>query len=260
MESLAANRTALEGRRMSLLEIDNVTLTLNGSPILHELNLELWEGYVHAIAGPNGAGKSTLSYTIMGLEGYRDFEGDIRFDGESLKGKNVDERARMGMTLAWQEPARFEGLTVGQFVRVAARDKSDDAVARTLSDVGLPPIRYMHRAVDRTLSGGERKKVELASILAMQPRLVLLDEPDSGIDVESLARIRDAIAVLKTAGSTVLLITHSMEVLSWAEHAFLVCNGQVRDKGSVDKIRQYFAGHCLPCDHKNQPEQDTATP
>jgi Fe-S cluster assembly ATP-binding protein len=238
---------------MALLEIRELVFSVNGVRILDGINLELREGYVHAIVGPNGAGKSTLAYTLMGLENYRRFEGQILFDGEPLGGLTVDQRARKGMTLGWQEPARFEGLTVRQFVRTAARDKSDPALAEVLRQVGLSPLRYAHRAVDKSLSGGERKKVELASILAMRPRLVMLDEPDSGIDVESLQRIREAIGMLKTAGSTVLLITHSREVLSWAEHAFLMCCGTIRDKGRAEKIRQYFEGRCIPCDHKNRP-------
>lgn len=239
---------------MALLDVRDLSLSIDGTRILDNLSFELWEGYVHAIVGPNGAGKSTLAYAIMGLEGYRDVEGEMLFDGEPLRDLAVDQRARKGITLGWQEPARFEGLPVSTFVRTAARDKTDQAVAETLQRVGLAPARYMGRAVDKTLSGGERKKVELASILAMRPRLVLLDEPDSGIDVESLRRIREAIVLLKQAGSTVLLITHSMEVLSWAEHAFLMCCGRILDKGAVEKISAYFANRCIPCDHKNRPE------
>jgi len=120
--------------------------------------------------------------------------------------------------------------------------------------VGLDPDSYIDRAVDRTLSGGERKRVELASILAMEPRLVIMDEPDSGIDVEALNHIFDALQQLKNAGSTVLLITHSMTVLQQADHAFLICCGRLIDKGGVDKIAAYFGERCIPCDHKNRPE------
>ena len=238
---------------MALLETRDVGLTLDGTRILNGMSFEVWQGHVHAVVGPNGAGKSTLASTIMGLEGYRDFEGDILFDGRSIKDMGIDERARLGITLGWQEPARFEGLPVETFVRATAKDKSDDAVRDVLASVGLSPARYIGRAADKSLSGGERKKLELASILAMQPRLVMLDEPDSGIDVESLHRIRGAIAQLKAGGATVLLITHSMEVLSWAEHAFLMCCGQVVDKGSVEKTQEYFRSRCIPCDHKNRP-------
>ena len=242
---------------MGIMEIKDLQLSLGGKKILNKLNLDFWEGHVHALVGPNGAGKSTLAATIMGLEGYRDIEGNITFEGESIIELNTDERARKGMTLGWQEPARYEGLTVRNFVRAGAADKSEDHIRNRLSHVGLNPDLYINRAVDKTLSGGERKKIELASILAMRPRVVLLDEPDSGIDVESLERIFEAIQMLKEMGSTVILITHSLTVLKQADHAFLMCHGELLDKGSVDKIMSYFENRCLPCDHKNAPALDT---
>ncbi len=238
---------------MGILEIKNLKLTLGDKPIINDLSIDFWEGHIHAVVGPNGAGKSTLSATIMGLAGYRDYEGEISFQDESLKEFGVDERAKRGITLAWQEPARFEGLSVRDFIRSAAKDKSDKTVNDCLAEVGLDPDEYKYRAVDKTLSGGERKKVELASILAMKPKMAILDEPDSGIDIESINRIFDAVKTLKFNGTTVILITHSLAVLEQAEHAFLLCQGQVVDKGKVSKIRQYFEGKCLSCDHKNYP-------
>ncbi len=238
---------------MGILEIKDLTLAFNGSRILDGLSIDFWGGHVHAIIGPNGAGKSTLASTIMGLSGYRDHGGDILFEGRSIKALGVDERARLGITLGWQEPARFEGLTAEKFIRSAAKDKSMDRAREVMWHVGLDPDSYLKRAVDRTLSGGERKRIELASILALEPKLVLLDEPDSGIDVEALERIFEAIKLLKDKGSTVLLITHSMAVLRQAEHAFLICRGRLIDKGEADKIGMHFDRQCLPCDHPNFP-------
>ncbi|MBD3233350.1 MAG: AAA family ATPase, partial [candidate division Zixibacteria bacterium] len=122
-----------------------------------------------------------------------------------------------------------------------------------LNKVGLRPEDYLNRAVDKTLSGGERKKIELASILAMKPVVALLDEPDSGIDVESLQRIFEAVDILKNNGTTVILITHSLAVLNRAEHAFLMCDGAIMDKGRMEKIRKYYDDNCIPCDHQNLP-------
>ncbi|MFP3904310.1 MAG: ATP-binding cassette domain-containing protein [Armatimonadota bacterium] len=238
---------------MGLLELHNVTLKLDDTPILDDLTLDLWAGHVHAVIGPNGAGKSTLAYTVVGLEGYRDIAGDIFFDGRRINDMPVTERARLGMTLGWQEPARYEGLTVETFLRASAGPENGD-IDRYLDMVGLDPDEYRQRAVDTTLSGGERKKVELASILAMQPKLVILDEPDSGIDVASLENIFEAIKTLRHKGVTVMLITHSLAVLEQAEHAFLICCGKLIDKGSTDKIGHYFKDKCIPCDHKNEPD------
>lgn len=238
---------------MGILEVKDLKLTFNGKPILNRLNIDFWEGHIHAVVGPNGAGKSTLAATIMGLGGYRDFEGDIVFQGESIRELKIDDRARKGITLAWQEPARFEGLPIREFIGSAALDKSADNLKKTLASVGLEPDEYFDRAVDKTLSGGERKKIELASILVMKPKIAILDEPDSGIDIESIERIFDAVRMLRDGGTTVILITHSLAVLNEAEHAFLICHGRVVDKGPVEKIRQYFEDKCIPCDHKNIP-------
>ncbi|HQJ97850.1 MAG TPA: ABC transporter ATP-binding protein [Thermoleophilia bacterium] len=239
---------------MGVLELKNVSLTVGGKPVLNDVTVDFWEGHVHALIGPNGAGKSTLASVIMGLPGYTDITGDILLDGERINDLPVHERARRGITLAWQEPARFEGLRVDRFVLAGAKDKSTDTARRVLARVGLDPDKYMQRAVDRTLSGGERKRIELASILAMEPRIVLMDEPDSGIDVEALGRMFDVLVDFKERGATVVMITHSEEVLKHAEHAFLMCNGTILDKGPVDRIDGYFAGHCMPCGHTNEPD------
>jgi Fe-S cluster assembly ATP-binding protein len=239
---------------MGILEIKNLNLTLNGKKILDGLNIDFWEGHIHAVVGPNGAGKSTLASTIMGLEGYKSIEGDIIFQGESIKDLNIDQRAKKGLTLAWQEPARYEGLKVKEFLLACAKEKSKENIKAALQRTGLTPDDYLNRAVDKTLSGGERKKLELSSILVMRPQLVMLDEPDSGIDVESLERIFDAIKLLKSQKSTVILITHSLAVLKQSEHAFLMCCGKIIEKGSVEKMSRYFEDKCIPCDHKNEPE------
>jgi Fe-S cluster assembly ATP-binding protein len=238
---------------MGILEVKNLSLTLGDKKILNDLSVDFWEGHVHAIVGPNGAGKSTLASTIMGLQGYRDFEGDITLDGESISLLKVDGRAQKGISLGWQEPARFEGLSVKSFLKASSKNVSDDKINEAVSFVGLNPEEYLDRKVDKTLSGGERKRIELASLLIMQPKIVLLDEPDSGIDVEALDRIFDAIQLLKQRGSTVILITHSTAVLKQAEHAFLMCHGAIVDKGSVGKIIKYFENKCIPCGHKNVP-------
>ncbi|MFP4562427.1 MAG: ATP-binding cassette domain-containing protein [Spirochaetia bacterium] len=238
---------------MGQLELENISLDLGGQRILNDLSIDFWGGHVHALVGPNGAGKSTLAQTIMGLPEYRNHHGKIFFDGEPLNDKTVHERAQRGITLAWQEPARFVGIPVQTFLLAAAKDKDESAVDSALDMVGLDPDRYRTRAVDKTLSGGERKRIEVASILVMEPELVLMDEPDSGIDTEAIEYIFEVIHELKRRGVTVLLITHSLKVLEQADHAFLLCHGQLVDKGSVEKMRAYFEGKCIPCTHKNAP-------
>ncbi|MCL4385415.1 MAG: ATP-binding cassette domain-containing protein [Actinobacteria bacterium] len=238
---------------MDILKIENLTLSFNGKNILSNLNLKITEGIIHAIIGPNGAGKSTLASTIMGLEGFRNFEGEIYFKNQPLKGLGVYERARLGITLGWQEPARYEGLKVSQFIKASSKNKDKDSIIEAFNIVGIDYYEYHSRAVDKSLSGGERKKIELASIVAMQPSLVILDEPDSGIDIASLKNIFAAIKYLHEKDATIILITHSLEVLKQAEFAYLLCNGTILDEGKVSKIRKYFEGKCMPCPHKNIP-------
>lgn len=239
---------------MSILEIEDLRLTIEGALILDGVEVGIDEGAVTAIVGPNGAGKSSLAFVLMGLNGYRDIEGDILFKGESIKDLSIKERAERGITLAWQEPARYEGLTVKDFIDSASADGKN---AETVMDtMGMDTDEYLTRAMDSGLSGGERKKIELASVLAMDPELVLLDEPDSGIDVSSLERIFEAIDLLKEQGTTVILITHSPTVLKKADRAILMCSGSIIDRGSAEKIHQYFEDECLPCEHKNEPEEE----
>lgn len=238
----------------NLLEVKDLSLSLNGKSILKNIKMNIWEGYVHAIVGPNGAGKSTLASAIMGLDGYRNFTGHIYFKGKDISQLSIDERAQMGMTFGWQEPARYEGLLIKDFLKAAAKDKKDHILFEQLDRVGLDPDDYANRAVDKTLSGGERKKVELASILVMDPDLVLLDEPDSGIDVETLDKMFEVIKEQKKKRRTIVLITHSLAVLRQADHAFMFCNGEILQKAEAKKIIPYFKNKCIPCKHKNIPD------
>ncbi len=241
---------------MNLLEVRDLNFSINGKQILNNINVDIWKGYVHAIVGPNGAGKSTLASAIMGLSGYRDFKGEIRFKNKLINNLTIDERARMGITFGWQEPARYEGLLVKDFISAGAKNKDDKFLSGCLSQVGLRPEAYMERSVDKTLSGGERKKIELASILAMDPDFIMLDEPDSGIDVETLEKMFEVIKDLKKKGTTILLITHSLAVLKQADHAFLMCDGKIVEKAPASKIIPYFENRCIPCDHKNEPDPE----
>ena len=219
---------------MNILEVKNLTLKKNGKNIIDNLSFTLQRGWVHAVVGPNGAGKSTLAYILMGLDGYRDFTGEIIFDGCPLKSLLVTERARRGITLAWQEPARFEGLGVDMYLEASSSTNGERvAFEEALARVGLCPREYLTRVVDDTLSGGERKRIELASIIAMQPQLVILDEPDSGIDIESLRYISETIEYLKNKGTTVILITHSPAILQQADNVLLLCDGKLRDSGGA---------------------------
>ncbi|MFP4118830.1 MAG: ATP-binding cassette domain-containing protein [Candidatus Woesearchaeota archaeon] len=261
-----------------LIELHNVTLqketvetgddgvkTYQQKRLIDDLSMNVWKGHIHAVLGPNGAGKSTLAYLLMGLDGYTEFDGDILFEGESIKGMSVAQRAQKGLTIAWQEPARFEGVTVHKFLEVSATtraissEKLEEEICHALDLVGLDPGTYLSRYVDATLSGGERKRIELASIVMCRPKLVVLDEPDSGIDMDALNKILKTVRYLSEQGATILLITHSLKVLEEAEHGFLICDGRLLHKGTVKEVVPVFRNKCMNCTHANKPSPGGVT-
>jgi Fe-S cluster assembly ATP-binding protein len=229
-----------------LLRIDDLSLRRDGRDILRHLNLAVRAGEVHALLGLNGSGKSSLAYTLMGCAGYKPDAGRVVFDGRDVTALGISERARLGITLAWQEPARFEGLPVAQYVQLGMADANREQTRDALIAVALPPNVYAQRVVDQTLSGGERKRVELAAVFAMHPRLAILDEPDSGIDALSLADIGALIRRMASGGATVLLITHRDEMAIEADRASLMCQGTIVWSGDAAEARQYYGTRCRP--------------
>jgi Fe-S cluster assembly ATP-binding protein len=240
---------------ISVLDLVDVGLSIGGKPILHDLNLHILPGEIHAILGANGTGKSTLASVIMGLSGFAPTSGTVVFQGEDITSLSISGRAKRGITLAWQEPARFEGLTVKEYLELGKRGSPEGSPSpgECLVMVGLPPERYLERTVDATLSGGERKRVELASVLSMDPKLSVLDEPDSGIDALSLNRILDAVRILAKNGASVLLITHQNEIAASADRASSLCGGTILRTGEPQAIGSFFRNHCLECPHGSAP-------
>ena len=215
------------------------------------MNLEVGEHEIHSVIGPNGAGKSTLAYLLMGIGGYSPEEGSVYFNDEDITQLTITERSKRGITLAWQEPARFEGLTVYDYLSIGAGGAgkvSENTLRHALEMVDLSPDNYLYREVSEALSGGERKRIEMASILTMKPKLVILDEPDSGIDVVSLKEVVALIQDLKKNGSSVLVITHREEIAAASDKASLMCDGMIVKTGSPAEISDFFMKKCKPCD------------
>jgi len=241
-----------------MLELKDIGfITEDGNTIIESINYKFEEGMSYAILGNNGVGKSTLAKIIMGLENYyNNHQGEIFFLGKDITKKNIDERARMGLTLAWQEPARFINMSVTDYITLGGKIKlSRDEIIHYLSMVGLGE-KYIRRNVDKTLSGGERKRIELASILSLNPKLVIFDEPDSGIDMMSNNMIADIFDELKNNGSTVLTITHREEIAMLADKALLLCHGTIHNEGNPDYIGKIYKQLCDVCHHINSPEKD----
>lgn len=232
---------------MALLEVNNLSFHAGERRIIDGLSLAIDAGEVHALIGTNGTGKSTLACLIMGCGGCRPSEGEIVFTGHPIDGLAIHERANLGITMAWQEPARFEGLTVREYLSL--KNRQEGAAAVCLSRVGLEPNIYQDRLVDKSLSGGERKRIELASILTLKPRLALLDEPDSGIDMLSTGDIIGVIEALRKGGSAVLLITHRDEIARMADRASLLCGGRIICTGPPETVAdRYRKRSCVVCD------------
>lgn len=231
---------------MELLEINDVTFEAGGKRILDGFSMAIEPSEVHALLGTNGTGKSTLAYLVMGCEGYRPTSGEIVFDGKVANDLKIHERAQLGIAMAWQEPVRFEGISVRDYLTLKTKGADPSFY---LQMVGLRPDLYLHRMVDKSLSGGERKRIELASVLGLNPRLAVLDEPDSGIDMLSTQDIVNVINAFRENGASVLLVTHREEIVVIADRASQICNGRIVCSGHPEAVAEYYKSRkCLVCD------------
>jgi len=228
-----------------LLELENVTIpTLDQKcTIVNNVSFGIKEGSIHAIIGPNGSGKSTLAYAIMGLSNYKPSQGRIIFNNLEITGMSITERAKSGITLAWQEPARIEGLSVRKYISLGIKDKEniERRVRETLEIVNLPPDKYINRFIDDTLSGGERKRIELAAVVAMRPKLIILDEPDSGLDVIIVEDFLTIFNKIKELDMTILLITHREDIGMVADYGTLMWYG---DALMTDEFPKVMLKYC----------------
>ncbi len=231
---------------MALLEVRDLVFKAGDRIVLDHLSLNIAPAETHALLGTNGTGKSTLAAIVMGCEGYRPTSGEIFFDGKIINDLKIYERAKLGIAMAWQEPVRFEGLGVAEYLTLNERGCDP---AYYLEMVGLEPSLYIDRKVDKSLSGGERKRIELASVLALRSRLAILDEPDSGIDMLSIGEIINVINRFKENGTAVLLITHREEMVLTADHAMQICGGRIVCTGNPEQVAAFYKDRkCLTCD------------
>jgi Fe-S cluster assembly ATP-binding protein len=228
-----------------LLELKNVSIPTEDQKcvIVNNISFGVKEKSIHAVIGPNGSGKSTLAYSIMGLESYKLSQGQILFDGRDITHLNLTERAKLGITLAWQEPARIEGLSVFRYISLGIKDKTNlkEQVDEALKIVNLEPERYINRKIDESLSGGERKRIELAAAIAMKPRLIILDEPSAGLDFIVIEDFMNIFGKIKKLDMTVLLITHREDVGMVADYGTLLWRG---DHIVTDEFPKVMLRYC----------------
>ncbi|ABU82395.1 Fe-S cluster assembly ATPase SufC [Ignicoccus hospitalis] len=204
-------------RELQGLEVVDLWVSVGNKTILKGVNLKLPRGEFHALVGPNGAGKSTLAMTLAGYPGYKVVKGDILLDGESIKDLPPEERAKKGLAVLLQHPPELEGIRVAELLeRLKGLYGCKDSVEDLLRRVGLPSDMAF-RYVNVGFSGGERKRFDLARVIAMRPKIVVMDEPDSGVDVESIKRIADGIKWLLSQNAGVLVITHYRNILKYVK-------------------------------------------
>ncbi|WP_164925139.1 ATP-binding cassette domain-containing protein [Thermanaerovibrio acidaminovorans] len=232
--------------REPLLLVEDLEVQREGNVILKGLDIKVNRGEVVGVLGRNGAGKSTLAYSIMGLPQYAPSKGRVIFEGQDVTDWSITDRARAGITLAWQHPARYEGITVGEYLSLSRKDLGRQELLEALSLVQLEGA-YLDRRVDKALSGGERKRIELASVYLMRPKLAILDEPDSGVDLLALVEIMELFRRMVREGSSVLIITHREDVAAQCNRSYLICRGHVILEGSAEAVKRYFMSQCEPC-------------
>ena len=220
-----------------MLTLEHLAWSLpDGTDIVKDISLTAKDGKLVVVTGPHGGGKTSLAKLVAGL--HTQTSGKIIFDGKDISNLNITERARLGIAYAFQQPVRFKGLTVRDLLEIAAgHELSEDELCDLLGRVGLCADEYIGRELDSGLSGGEMKRVEIASVLARRAPLCIFDEPEAGIDLWSFARLVETFQDLRASRqSTLLVISHQERILSIADEIVVIADGRVRQAGPASLI------------------------
>ena len=237
---------------IKLLEVKNLHVDVEDKQILHGVNLEIGKGETHVLMGPNGTGKSTLGYALMGNPRYTVREGEIWFDGKNITDEAVNERAKAGIFLSFQNPLEVPGMTLSSFIRNALEQKTGKRIRlwdfkkeleRTMEILQMDPS-YAERDLNVGFSGGEKKKAEILQLLMLKPSLAILDETDSGLDVDAVRTVSAGIEEYqKNCKGSLLIITHSTKILEslTVDYTHVMVEGKIIETGDaslVDKINE----------------------
>lgn len=235
---------------MADLIIRNLHVSVGDSEILKGLDLTIEQGKIHALMGPNGSGKSTLAYTIMGHPNYKVSDGEVLFGSENVLDKSPDERSRMGIFLAFQYPVAIPGVSVANFLRTAlnAHRKAQDP---DYKGIPIPEFRdllkekmdllqmdhsFAGRYLNDGFSGGEKKRAEILQMATLNPRIAIMDETDSGLDIDALRNVAEGVQALRSPDFGALVITHYQRILNYLnpDYVHILFGGRVVESGGPD--------------------------
>lgn len=226
-----------------MLELKNISLSVedefaenNTKEILRDVNLTIETGKFIVITGPNGGGKSTMAKMIAGI--LKPDQGQILLDGEDITNLDITERAKRGVSFAFQQPVRFKGITVRDLINLAAgHEISDCEACAYLKEVGLCAKDYIDREVNASLSGGEIKRIEIATVMARKTRLSIFDEPEAGIDLWSFNNLIDVFRKMRAEiQGSIIIISHQERILDIADEIIVLADGKISAKGTKDQV------------------------
>ena len=229
-----------------MLEVKNLTFKVNENGIekhiVNDISFTVADGEMLVITGPNGGGKSSLAKVLMGIE--EATEGQIILDGEDISSYDVNHRANAGGGFAFQQPPRFKGMTVARLLSLAAgRALSEAECCKMLSSVGLCAMEYINREIDGTLSGGEMKRIEIATVLAKDHKLCIFDEPEAGIDLWSFSMlIQQFEKIHARKAESLILISHQERIIQMADRIMVIEDGKIKSIGTKDEIYPSLMG------------------
>lgn len=227
-----------------MLEIKNLHINYEGKKILKGVNLNLEKGKIHALMGPNGSGKTTLAYVLMGHPKYKITSGEILLNGEDLVKMSPDERAKKGLFLSFQQPIEISGVTISNFLRQAYNSLNKDKLSllefrhlleKKCKELGIDP-KFLNRYLNEGFSGGEKKKVEILQLLVLSPKIAVLDETDSGLDIDALKKVAEGVNKFMNKEKTVLIITHYKRILDYVKpnKISIMLDGKIALEGNGD--------------------------
>lgn len=233
---------------MSSLRISNLSVSIEGKQIISNLNLTLQKGKVHVLMGPNGSGKSSLANTLMGHPKYQVQKGKVMFKGKNILELSATQRAKLGIFLAFQHPLEIPGVTLANFLRTAYNTTHKEklspiAFRKKVNDLCKKlklPETFLERYLNEGFSGGEKKKAETLQMMLLSPEVIILDETDSGLDVDSLKVVSKGVKSLLTSDITVLIITHYQRILQYLtpDYVHVMSGGRVVKEGGKELVNQ----------------------